>query len=167
MNIVRMLQGSPEWHEHRRRHRNASETPVLLGLSPWQTPYQLWQDTDHDRNGHLQYGLDLLIALRALDPIDFVSQLQRAAVETLDTEGDATFPEDLLPSADAGPDAAFTLRVLLEEIDEALDELESDPVIQRALGPIYPEFLKLKRMEWNDYHRQVSAWEVDRYLTML
>jgi len=43
MKIVRMLQGSPEWHEHRRTHRNASETPVLLGLSPWQTPYQLWQ----------------------------------------------------------------------------------------------------------------------------
>jgi len=43
MKIVRMHQGSPEWIEHRRRHRNASETPVLFGLSPWQTPYQLWQ----------------------------------------------------------------------------------------------------------------------------
>ena len=41
--IVRMVQGSPEWHEHRRKYRNASETPVILGLSPWQTPYQLWQ----------------------------------------------------------------------------------------------------------------------------
>ena len=37
----------------------------------------------------------------------------------------------------------------------------------KALGPIYPEFLKLKRMEWNDYHRQVSPWEVERYLTLL
>jgi len=43
MRIVRMEQGSPEWHEHRRKHRNASETAVVLGLSPWQTPYQLWQ----------------------------------------------------------------------------------------------------------------------------
>jgi putative phage-type endonuclease len=41
--IVRMVQGSPEWHEHRRKYRNASETPVILGLSPWKTPYQLWQ----------------------------------------------------------------------------------------------------------------------------
>jgi glutamine synthetase len=48
-----------------------------------------------------------------------------------------------------------------------VDELERDEVIQAALSPIYPEFLKLKRMEWNDYHRQVSAWEVERYLTML
>ena len=34
--------GQPEWHEHRRRHRNASETPAVLGVSPWQTPYQLF-----------------------------------------------------------------------------------------------------------------------------
>src|SRR5207247_5233870 len=52
------------------------------------------------------------------------------------------------------------IRVLPQSLSEALDELEKDSVIQSALGPIYPEFLKLKRMEWNDYHRQVSAWEV-------
>src|SRR5438067_2704354 len=43
MNISKLVQGSGEWHEHRRKHRNASETPVVLGISPWQTPYQLWQ----------------------------------------------------------------------------------------------------------------------------
>jgi putative phage-type endonuclease len=41
--IVRLIQGSPEWHDHRRHHRNASETPAVLGVSPWVTPYQLWQ----------------------------------------------------------------------------------------------------------------------------
>jgi putative phage-type endonuclease len=41
--IVRMTQGSPEWHDHRHRYRNASETPAVLGVSPWRTPYQLWQ----------------------------------------------------------------------------------------------------------------------------
>jgi glutamine synthetase len=59
------------------------------------------------------------------------------------------------------------IRVLPQSLSEALDELERDEVIQAALVPIYPEFRKLKRMEWNDYHRQVSAWEVERYLTML
>jgi glutamine synthetase len=63
--------------------------------------------------------------------------------------------------------AARKLRTLPQSLNEALDELEGDEVIQAALGPIYPEFLKLKRAEWNDYHRQVSAWEVERYLTML
>jgi putative phage-type endonuclease len=41
--IVKLVQGSAEWHEHRRMHRNASETPIVLGVSPWTTPYQLWQ----------------------------------------------------------------------------------------------------------------------------
>ena len=59
------------------------------------------------------------------------------------------------------------IRVLPQSLKEALDELEKDEVIQAGLGAIYPEFLKIKRMEWNDYHRQVSAWEVERYLTML
>ena len=43
MNIAKLVQGSGEWREHRRKHRNASETPIILGISPWQTPYQLWQ----------------------------------------------------------------------------------------------------------------------------
>ncbi len=42
-SIVRMAQGSAEWHEHRRKYRNASETSVVLNLSPWTTAYQLWQ----------------------------------------------------------------------------------------------------------------------------
>jgi putative phage-type endonuclease len=43
MKIVRMIQGSPQWREHRRRYRNASESSVVMGRSPFQTPYQLWQ----------------------------------------------------------------------------------------------------------------------------
>lgn len=40
--IVQLVQGSPEWHAHRRGLRNASETPAVLGISPWVTRYQLW-----------------------------------------------------------------------------------------------------------------------------
>ena len=40
--IINLVQGSAEWHEHRRGLRNASETPSVLGISPWVTPYQLW-----------------------------------------------------------------------------------------------------------------------------
>jgi len=40
--ILKLVQGSPEWHAHRAEHRNASESAAVMGLSPWQTPYQLW-----------------------------------------------------------------------------------------------------------------------------
>jgi putative phage-type endonuclease len=41
--IVKLQQGSEAWHEHRKLYRNASESPVVMGLSPWTTPFQLWQ----------------------------------------------------------------------------------------------------------------------------
>ena len=41
--IVKLVQGSPEWHAHRAQYRNASETAIVMGESPWQTPYQLWE----------------------------------------------------------------------------------------------------------------------------
>jgi putative phage-type endonuclease len=41
--IVQLTQGTPEWLEYRRTRRNASESAAVLGLSPWTTPYQLWQ----------------------------------------------------------------------------------------------------------------------------
>ena len=40
--VLKLVQGTPEWHQHRAQSRNASETPAVLGVSPWQTPYELW-----------------------------------------------------------------------------------------------------------------------------
>lgn len=40
--LLKMVQGSAEWHEHRAKYRNASETAAVCGVSPWMTPYELW-----------------------------------------------------------------------------------------------------------------------------
>lgn len=37
-----MEQGSNEWLEFRRNKIGASDAPVIMGVSPWKTPYQLW-----------------------------------------------------------------------------------------------------------------------------
>jgi glutamine synthetase len=48
---------------------------------------------------------------------------------------------------------------------EALGELENDPVIQNALGPVaYESFSRAKWAEWNEYITNVTDWEVARYL---
>jgi glutamine synthetase len=58
-------------------------------------------------------------------------------------------------------------RLLPQSLPEALDAFERDPVIQGALGPeLAKEFLTVKRQEWVRYHNTVSAWEIDRYLTL-
>jgi RNA polymerase sigma factor (sigma-70 family) len=41
-------------------------------------------------------------------------------------DGEQLFLEDLLPSPDAGPEAAYAREVLIEEIDAALDELPGE-----------------------------------------
>jgi glutamine synthetase len=55
--------------------------------------------------------------------------------------------------------------ILPQNLNEALDALEADDVLMEALGrDLGNEFLRLKRMEWVEYQRHVSAWEVERYL---
>ena len=40
--VLKLVQGTPEWHQHRAQFRNASESAAVMGLNPWQTPYGLW-----------------------------------------------------------------------------------------------------------------------------
>ena len=54
--------------------------------------------------------------------------------------------------------------LLPQNLGAALDALEADTVITQALGPVAQEFLTLKRMEWIEYQRHVSDWEVKQYL---
>ena len=58
------------------------------------------------------------------------------------------------------------IRLLPQSLPEATAELRKDEVIQESLGVIYDEFIRLKEAEWKEYHRQVTQWELDRYLTM-
>ncbi len=39
-----MIQGSKEWHEIRRNHIGASDAPVIMGVSPWKKPIDLWKE---------------------------------------------------------------------------------------------------------------------------
>lgn len=54
---------------------------------------------------------------------------------------------------------------LPESLRYALKELQQNQVIQEALGEhLYKRYLSAKKREWRDYARDVSQWEVDRYL---
>lgn len=60
--------------------------------------------------------------------------------------------------------AARGIDTLPQSLKEACDALEADPLFREVLGAeIVDEFLKLKRMEWVEYSRHVSDWEIERY----
>jgi len=54
--------------------------------------------------------------------------------------------------------------LLPQNLDAALNALEADTTICQALGPVAGEFIQLKRMEWLEYMRHVSEWEIKSYL---
>jgi glutamine synthetase len=57
------------------------------------------------------------------------------------------------------------IKVLPQSLHEALLALEADPLFAEKLGSeLIGEFVRLKRMEWVEYQRFVSDWEVTRYL---
>jgi len=56
-------------------------------------------------------------------------------------------------------------QILPQSLAEAIDALEKDDIVRGALGVIADEFITLKKREWETYLGQVSAWEVDQYLT--
>ena len=63
--------------------------------------------------------------------------------------------------------AAAGIGLLPQNLGEAVTAFEADEVVRAALGEaLAVEFATLKRMEWVEYSRSVSAWETDRYLEM-
>lgn len=58
------IQGTPEWLEFRKDFIGASDAPIIMELSPWSTPYQLWQEKlgliqSKPMNWAMQRGNDL------------------------------------------------------------------------------------------------------------
>ena len=57
------------------------------------------------------------------------------------------------------------VEVLPHSLEEALDALSEDDVILSALGPyVSDRYIAAKRQECDEYSRQVTDWEVARYL---
>ena len=58
------------------------------------------------------------------------------------------------------------VRILPQSLAESLAELQADAVVRDSLGVICDEFVAQKEAEWREYHRQVTPWEIERYLTL-
>ena len=59
------------------------------------------------------------------------------------------------------------ISVLPQNLGEAAQALAQDEVVCGALGEtLAAEFIQLKQLEWTEYARHVSGWELQRYATM-
>ncbi len=63
--------------------------------------------------------------------------------------------------------ASSGLQALPGTLLEALAALEADLEMQKALGTMaYKAFMRVKKLEWQDYSITVSPWEFDRLLNV-
>lgn len=60
---------------------------------------------------------------------------------------------------------ALGVSSLPSDLHEAMLEFEKDDLICRAMGShITSKMIEAKTLEWDEYRKQVSKWELDRYL---
>lgn len=64
--ILKLVQGSDEWINHRILHRNASETAAAMGLSPWLSQFQLWEIKTGRRRQVMTYPMQRGIEMEPL-----------------------------------------------------------------------------------------------------
>ncbi|MSW74605.1 MAG: glutamine synthetase [Actinobacteria bacterium] len=64
--------------------------------------------------------------------------------------------------------ASSDANILPTDLNEAIIAMEKSELVRETLGEhVFEYVLRNKRAEWNDYRRQVSAFELDRYIPIL
>lgn len=62
--------------------------------------------------------------------------------------------------------AEYGIESLPGSLEEAIKEMEKDPLIRETLGEhIYNKYIEAKKLEWEDYKTKISQWEIDRYIS--
>ena len=76
--------------------------------------------------------------------------------------------EDDVWSLTSAERRALGMDPLPSSLNQAITVMEKSELVAQTLGEhVFDFFLRNKRAEWEDYRRQVTAWELDRYLPML
>ncbi len=138
-----------------------------LSGSTWAPAYIAYGDNNRSTLVRIPYGrLELRLPDGSANPY-----LATAAVIAAGLDG---IEKALLPGEqrrdnlyDLSLDEIYQQKIgiLPQNLGEAITALEQDAVICAGLGEnLSKEFIALKRMEWVDYSRHVSDWEVNRYL---
>ena len=134
----------------------------------WAPVYVAYGDNNRTSMVRIPHGrLEYRVGDSAMNPYLGLAALIAAGLDGIERELDPGPAHDLnfyeLSPAEL---AATGVKTLPQSLHEAIEALEADPLFADALGADFiAEFVALKRAEWIDYHRHVSEWEVERYLT--
>jgi glutamine synthetase len=110
------------------------------------------------------------IELRSPDPscnpyLAFATMIH-AGLEGIENDLEADEPvRENIYEFDEQKRAEYGIDTLPANLGQAIAALESDEVVQEALGDhVYEKFVEAKSQEYDEYRVDVSDWELDRYL---
>ncbi len=110
--------------------------------------------------------LEMRVMDGAANPYLAMSALLAAGLDGIERKLPAgTRNDDNLYEMSPAELQARGIDTLPQNLSEALEALEADPVVRASLGEVYaPYYIEVKRDEWKRYHDNVSRWEVENYL---
>lgn len=138
-----------------------------LSGATWAPAYIAYGNNNRTACVRIPYGrLEMRLPDGACNPYLATAAILAAGMDGVQRKLDPGKPinENLYTWSQGQLDEAG-VKLLPQNLKEALDEFERDDVLRAALGEaLSQEFLSVKRMEWVEYSRHVSEWERQRYL---
>jgi glutamine synthetase len=138
-----------------------------LSGATWAPAYITYGDNNRTACVRIPYGrLELRLPDGSMNPYLATAGILAAGLDGIDRKLDPGKPinENLY---EWSPEKLRRngIKLLPQNLNEAIDAFEQDKVLRAALGErLSQEFIDLKRMEWVEYSRHVSDWERERYI---
>jgi glutamine synthetase len=140
-----------------------------LSGATWAPAYVCYGDNNRTAMVRIPYGrLELRLGDGSTNPYLLTAALIAAGMDGVARKLDPGEPvNENLYEFSAEKLKQHRIGILPQTLHEAIEALETDGVVTGALGTeLAAEFIRLKRMEWVEYQRHVSEWEIQRYLEM-
>jgi glutamine synthetase len=138
-----------------------------LSGATWAPAYISYGDNNRTCMVRIPFGrLEMRLPDSACNPYLVSAAILAAGMDGVERQIDPGEPNNtnLYEWSDAQLKEAG-IGILPQNLNESLAALEVDEVVCQGIGKeLAAEFVRLKKMEWVEYQRHVSAWEVDRYL---
>lgn len=138
-----------------------------LSGATWAPAFISYGDNNRTSMVRIPYGrLEMRLGDGAANPYLAAAAVIAAGMDGVERELDPgepqnyNFYEKSLAELDANG-----IKTLPQSLHEAIEALEADPLFAEQLGTDFiDEYLMVKRMEWVEYSRHVSDWELNRYV---
>ncbi len=138
-----------------------------LSGATWAPAYISYGDNNRTSMVRIPFGrLEFRLSDAGCNPYLATAAVIAAGMDGIENELAAPVPNNF-NHYELSPEqlAAKGIGTLPQNLLEAINALEQDTLFSKQLGEAFiKEFIKVKRMEWVEYSRHVSDWEVGRYL---